>query len=228
MFARWISALFSDAGPMKLEKRPGRSSDGLRTINVKSRASCAECNSGWMSRAEMAAKPLLTAIFRGERVVWDEDEQIAVARWSMKTALMLDRSSAEARIVPAEHFSYLYREQAPPPSVAVYLSQYFPAAGEVNHATVGSCYRPTGVDPFLYPNPYKITFSVGQAIFEVFGHTGSAALEIRRMGYRSRSGLVVPTVDQFRQLWPLPGCTYEWPPQGGHLGTHNLEVLARL
>lgn len=208
-----------------MDRTPGRGGDGLRTINVKSRSACTRCNEGWMSRAEQEAMPLLAQIIRGKPARWGQPDQRKVARWVMKTALMLDRSSVASRVAPAEHFSFVYEKQAPPASAVVYLAKYFPV-GEAQIGVLASSFRPTGVDPRLYPNPYQITFSVGQAIFQVFGHSGTAPLEIRRARYR-QSRLIVPVVDQFRQLWPVNQLFYEWPPQCGHLGTHNLQVLAR-
>ena len=45
-------------------------------------------------------------------------------------------------------------------------------------------------------------------------------------GYRD-SGLIVPISDVFRQLWPIGMKVFAWPSPGGHLNTHNLQVLAR-
>lgn len=226
VFGRWISRLLGDSAPFTLTKTPGRSSSGLKTINVISRAACTRCNGSWMSRSEREVKPLLRAAIGGNQVEWNERQQLTVARWAFKTALMLDRSSPASRLIPAEHFRYLHDNQQPLPTGAIYLSRYFPEPGDPPLGVVASAFRPHDVDPLLYPQPYHLTFSVGQAVFEVFGHSGQAHLEVRRAGYRS-SGLVVPVVDVFRQLWPIQQPNFNWPPAGGHLGNHNLQALAR-
>jgi hypothetical protein len=226
VFARWLSRLLADGAPFTLNKTPGRSTSGLQTINVKSRAACRSCNGGWMSRSESDAKVLLPHVIRGETIQWDATQQALAARWVFKTALMLDRSSLASRVAPAHHFSFLFEQQSPPESVTIYLARYFPEAGEEHVGVIGSSYRPTGIDPHVYPDPYQITFSVGQAVFQAFGHSGMTQIEVHRAGYRD-SGLVVPVVDVFRQLWPIRTANFEWPPAGGHLGTHNLQVLAR-
>lgn len=226
VFGRWISRLLADAAPFTLQKTPGRSTPGLQTINVKSRAPCETCNSGWMSRSENEAKALLPPIIRGGAVEWDRGEQKRAARWTFKTALMLDRPSLASRVAPARHFRNLFEHQVPPQSVTIYLSRYFPEPGEEHVGVIGSSYRPSGVDPSLYADPYQITFSIGQAVFQVFGHSGTAQVEIRRAGVRD-SGVIVPMADVFRQLWPIRTPNFEWPPAGGHLGTHNLQALAR-
>ncbi len=226
VFGRWISRLFADATPFTLSKTPGRSGTGLKMINVKSRAPCEACNSGWMSRSENEAKLLLPPVIRGEAIRWDAAQQTRVARWTFKTALMLDRSSPASRVAPLDHFRFLYEHEFPPQSVALYLARYFPGAGEDHVGVIGSSDKPTNVDPRLYPNPYQITFSVGQAVFQVFGHTGTAPLEIRRAG-RLKSGLVVPISQGFEQNWPIRTADFAWPPEGPHLDTHNLQALAR-
>jgi hypothetical protein len=226
VFARWVSRLLADAAPFTLDKTPGRSTSGLRTINVKSRAACQTCNGGWMSQSENEAKTLLHPMIRGEAIQWDAIKQRQAARWTFKTALMLDRSSLASQVAPTHHFRSLFEQQSPPDSVTIYLARYFPEAGEEHVGVIGSSYRPTAVDLLLYPDPYQITFSIGQAVFQVFGHSGTAQVEVHRAGYRD-SGLIVPVVDVFRQLWPVRNDGFEWPPAGGHLGTHNLQVLAR-
>jgi hypothetical protein len=166
VFARWVSRLLADAAPFTLDKTPGRSASGLRTINVKSRAACRTCNGGWMSRSESEAKMLLPPLIRGETIQWDANQQARAARWTFKTALMLDRSSLASRVAPAHHFGFLFEQQCPPDSVTIYLARYFPEAGEEHVGLIGSSYRPTDVDLDLYPDPYHITFSVGQAVFQ--------------------------------------------------------------
>ena len=226
VFGRWLSRLLADAAPFALTKTPGRSVSGLKTINVKTRAPCKSCNGGWMSRSESEAKMLLPPMICGETTDWDTAQQVRAARWTFKTALMLDRSSTASRVAPVHHFRSLFEHQLPPGSVTVYLARYFPGVGEDHVGVIGSSYRPRNVNTSLYPDPYQITFSIGQAVFQVFGHSGTAPLEIRRVG-QLNSGLVVPVNDQFLQLWPSRTKELAWPPAGSHLDTASLQALAR-
>ncbi|MFZ0382700.1 MAG: hypothetical protein WCD11_33685 [Solirubrobacteraceae bacterium] len=226
VFGRWVSRLLADGAPFTLTKTPGRRASGLKIINVKNRAICAACNGGWMSRSESEAKTLLPPMIRGEPIHWDSAQQARVARWAFKTALMLDRSSLASRVAPPHHFSFLFEQQSPPASVTIYLARYFPGASEDHVGVIGSSYRPTVVNPHLYPDPYQITFSIGQAVFQVFGHSGAARIEIRRAGQLD-SGLIVPVSDFFHQLWPIRAEDFAWPPAGGHLNTPSLQALAR-
>lgn len=226
VFAKWISRLLADGAPFTLTKRPGRSASGLHTINVRNRATCRVCNGGWMSRSESEATTLLPPTIAGESCQWTATQQRSIARWAFKTALMLDRSSLASAVAPMHHFKYLYERQTPPASATIYLARYFPNAGEEHVGVLGSSYRPTGVDPDLYPDPYQITFNVGQVVFQVLGHSGTAPVELRRAGI-SDAGLVVPMSDVFRQTWPLRTESLAWPPMGGALNTGSLRALAR-
>lgn len=179
-----------------------------------------------MSRSESEAGELIPPMIRGEEIRWNCAEQESVARWTFKTALMLDRSSLSARVAPLDHFRTLFEQQRPPESITIYTARYFPSANEDHLAVIGSCFKPTNVDPRLYPDPYQITFSVGQAVFQVFGHSGTARLEIRRAGHL-KSGLVVPLTEVFQQLWPIRADEFVWPPDGGQLDTASLQTLAR-
>jgi len=127
-------------------------------------------------------------VIRGEAVLWDAAQQARVARWTFKTALMLDRSSLASRVAPLRHFRYLFTHQSPPESVTGYLARHYPGIGEDHVGVIGSSYRPSNVNPRLYPDPYQITFSIGQAVFQVFGHSGTAPVEIRCVG-QLNSGL---------------------------------------
>jgi hypothetical protein len=129
-------------------------------------------------------------------------------------------------VAPPHYFSFLFEQQSPPESVTIYLARYFPGAGEDHVGVIGSSYRPTGVNLRLYPDPYQITFSIGQAVFQVFGHSGTARVGIHPTGQLD-SGLIVPVSGVFQQLWPSRTEDFAWPSAGGHLNTPSLQALAR-
>lgn len=51
---------------------------------------CEECNNGWMSQLEAAAKPILVPLIDGERTIESlaEEEAQIVGKWTCKTAYM--------------------------------------------------------------------------------------------------------------------------------------------
>jgi hypothetical protein len=76
---------------------------------------CELCNGGWMSELENAAKPVLTALIdRSRDFDLSDDERLILARWTLKTAAVLNRSSIygnrsyeDSRMVPDVHIRIL-------------------------------------------------------------------------------------------------------------------------
>ena len=64
------------------------------------RGICADCNNGWMSRLESAAKPILTPMILGEPVTLSTADQQVVAAWATKTALVLEYSHRDRHVAP--------------------------------------------------------------------------------------------------------------------------------
>jgi len=162
-----------------------------------------------MSAAEEEAKPLLSEAFFGTTIAWDSSEQLAVARWAYKTALMVDRSSKKGGRVPEEHFKYLFAELEPPSTVNIALGFYRPLPEQSPLALTA------GIRPGSVPASYAIGFSVGQVIFLVAGHNipGRRTLAVERWG--DRHGLVVPMSSTFPVPWPRSTTTFVWPPPDG-------------
>ena len=78
---------------------------------------CAECNNGWMSRLEMAARPIFEPMMPGtRRVTVHPWEQRTLAFWIVKTAMTLQLShpTRQSDAIPSAHYSELYKKQRPP------------------------------------------------------------------------------------------------------------------
>lgn len=88
---------------------------------------CSTCNNGWMSTLEGQAKTLLMPLMEGntEVVELTQDERLCLARWTCKTAFVLNSASNFHKNVPSDHFSFLYRFQdSLPLQVAVVAQQH--------------------------------------------------------------------------------------------------------
>lgn len=55
---------------------------------LKARIVCGTCNHGWMGDLEAHVAPLLTPMARGKPVKVSTDDQLAIGRWALKTALV--------------------------------------------------------------------------------------------------------------------------------------------
>jgi hypothetical protein len=77
---------------------------------------CKKCNSGWMSALEVSVQDSITKLMhlddRSAIRSLAEDYK-TIAKWSFKTAIMLNYPTNYRRIVPEEHFHSLYQSGIP-------------------------------------------------------------------------------------------------------------------
>jgi hypothetical protein len=79
------------AGQGATDERSHRGRPATATV----RSVCGDCNNGWMSRIEQEAKPRLLAMLRdksmfaGTQMHFDERDRLVLARWLVKTALVV-------------------------------------------------------------------------------------------------------------------------------------------
>lgn len=182
-----------------------------------------------MSAIEAAVRPLIEPVIRGANATWAPPQQNVVATWAFKTALMVDRARHDRHVVWPEHFRHLYEMKVPPPSVQVHLGRYHPGEGDQQLAP-GIAVR-VGIDqvPGLglgEDGAYRISFSVGQVIFDVRGFPGINNVDLRPVRFAgTKSGLVVPMAGSFSELWPRGGSSFTWPPSGSVLDTTSLKAF---
>jgi hypothetical protein len=231
VFAKWIAEELRDKSPaghrrFNLERRYARGKQSTRYMALYSRAACRECNETWMSDFENTAKPLLIPLLHDRPTRWDSRlEKTLVARWAYKTALISTRTNRpQYWTVPTEDFRYLYEHRKPPLSVTILLGRYIEAPGEVfRPAWHGSSWFEGKIDSGLEFHGYRVTFSVGHAIFQVWGRFGTDSDPQVAIPEFINEG--VPIEDVLRRLWPPANEPHEWPPRGGQFTTSGLERL---
>ena len=228
VFANWLAEVFGpETGGFALTRQHGRTKTNRAVLGLTSRAACRRCNNEWMSGFETTVRPLLTSAIRGNPTRWvSPDDQRIVARWAFKTALMSDRTNRPKYwTAPNEHFEYLFQHREPPDSVTIHLTRYVPSAGESDFlAWVGSSWAFLGRHGWPKYKAYRITFNVGQAVFQVFGHMAPYN-EVLTFEPRILLPDGTPRTDLFRRIWPRVPGPHEWPPTGGHFDTSGLHLL---
>ncbi len=183
-------------------------------MELVSRRVCASCNSGWMSRLETWARPILTPMILGQPTELNANAQKIIALWSFKTALMLNLTLPRA-MVPMDHLKSFYETGHPPGHGDVYLSGF---AGDAL-----SWYHVRGID-FLDPHArqmswgYVLTFTVGRIAAHCFGHIGPQRIETRPPR-EIRMGLI--------RIWPERQPLRRWPPLMA-LNDHTLDMFSKL
>jgi hypothetical protein len=125
IYPKWLRKVVTgDSFITVLETKAGRKVKRPQVgFDLTVNAVCRTCNSGWMSTLENTARPVLTAMIRGEPCVLDAHDQRLVATWVHKTMLMMYQQ-APASDVPLRkaHYLAMYRDKMPPPGTLVALA----------------------------------------------------------------------------------------------------------
>jgi hypothetical protein len=132
---------------------------------------CRSCNNGWMSKLEVAARPILEPLMDRTRLISDlaREELAVVARWAAKTAFMIDSVSFERR-VPREHFESIFRGEITPINVTVFSHQHTATRPFWFHADASwntGGYASYIEMVFIARAAYKIVIQIGDLILVV-------------------------------------------------------------
>jgi hypothetical protein len=86
-----------------------------RSLETKARAVCGMCNSSWMSQIEQSVSEFLPELVKGRRVLLTRDRQVALARWSVKTILLLQHTHKRSHqvVIPPADYSAFFTEKSP-------------------------------------------------------------------------------------------------------------------
>lgn len=181
----WISGVLPDGLRYRVARtqtnprteetqRIGRDWSG-EALDLKVKRVCGSCNSGWMSRLEDDAKPLLTPLILGEHAATTADERGVLATWALLRIIMAEYTDPRQIAVPEAHRRWIFKERKPPKhGVYVWVASYAgdDSAGFYRHAPIathkdkwGRGFRPEHV------NAYGVTFGIYKLVFQVFGAT---------------------------------------------------------
>jgi hypothetical protein len=75
---------------------------------------CKECNNGWMNDLELSSSPLIKDVICNETKSkpWSLDNVNLVSKWVWKTVMMINYGSNYRKIIPENHFQYLFNQQS--------------------------------------------------------------------------------------------------------------------
>jgi hypothetical protein len=233
---RWIGRLFSErpGGTVESEQRDGSS----RTYNIglfeqKVGAPCARCNHGWMEKLESGTHAFLGPMIKsGQATTLTPQMQLSLATWAVKTALMFEYRHKAPRAIPDSEYRRLYDAQQPPSGYLVWVAHRSALIeGSGRELLTASFEQSIALFNTVPPesiarmkahfaaghNAYCVTFTVGHAVFQVFGHNFPEQILIRPARRN---------VNVIRAIWPSGGSVI-WPPPepvddiGGVDALHN-------
>ena len=180
---------------------------------------CSSCNSGWMSRLENEAKPVLESILDDKLKALDASDQSTLARWAVKTAMVLET------IVPNRPWFYSKNErrlmcaaQTPPQRTSVWIAKC------INYPNVYSA----GRDLRTMPGDDGVhalatTMAFGSLALQVVSIKTPAEIPANfAMTYDVSDG---PWNQTLIQVWPASQNSLVWPPHYGLANELGLEAL---
>ena len=179
---------------------------------------CARCNSGWMNQLEMATRPILTPMIRGEATALDDKSCVVVAGWAIKTAMVLEYvNSGIPQYYTLQERRDVMDNLIPPKTTLIWTGQY---VGTVRHHC--SLLHVTLHDRGGRTAPgHCATIVFGRVILQVFS-------------YRVRESRVVwlpantirPWETALWRIWPpARGLGLMWPPSY-YFNDHGLTDLS--
>ncbi len=198
-------SLVSAAGGSTTWEAPG--------LDVSVKQVCAACNEGWMSNLEEAAARVMKPLIRGEPRILTPDDQVLLARWAAKTALVFEfaYASSAANYIPASDRQWLRGNETPPASTTVWLAGHtgrriafhrsVPFEGSPADSVVGGSIGTSGT--ISRPEAHSTTLAILHLVIKVFGDS-----------LPEERSLELPAVtrDVVIKIWPRQLAAVLWPP----------------
>lgn len=211
VWPQWVSKLLAARGQFVI-MRPGRpASRPSSSINVVTTRVCADCNNTWLSVIENDVRGLLGPMVQGLRTGLSEAQQLVVATWAYRMALMLDLAGGD--LVPGGYHRVFRLHRRPAESCVVWTGAYIGGlAGWAEQRPLLARERAGA------PLAVLTTFTVGGAVFQVLHYftTGGATLDDRR-----------PEQAALHRIFPVDAPLVDWPRNALGFGDESLRTLAR-
>lgn len=138
----------------------------LSAKGLIAKAFCEECNTGWMSKLEGAAKKLLRPMMMGISLWLSMEDQQLVRTWLIKTAMTMDLANpAEGSFFSQEERVFFWKNRIPPPTTrgGVWLSIY---GGNHNGVRSFRFHRSVSSVPRGFTGPTR-SFWTGMTTFQM-------------------------------------------------------------
>jgi hypothetical protein len=199
IFAEWIQQLIpprstrtvhtATFGGLEFKGKLHRPGDPL---TKRLRIVCRNCNNVWMSGLQTQAKPLVSALIRGDWVSFDQSEQKIVASWMAMTAMVIEFADVSTIGVPRASRERFFVIKEPPLDWYIWIAPY---EGESHsafwHTGIGMS-DTTDINSLAGCNVQITTFSLGKTLFHSFSNNSS--LYFQPLGFGPQLGLI--------QIWP--------------------------
>jgi hypothetical protein len=180
--------------------------DGINASLKLKKVCRTRCNDGWMSLLEDRARPILSEMILGNAIMIDRVQQLRIAQWATKCAMVFDSMDPGARFYDASERFHFRETLTPAPSTNVWLGNYS-----------GSTFRALTVHRTVPLNGHQGIPYKGHIQTMVFGRLVIQTFSVKRLIDKDGSvGLLDMLPKQWDQstirVWPVSVDAIRWPP----------------
>jgi len=168
VFPNWLRTAVGDGGAQYFRRTPNGQVKHWATLAYSATVNdvCSTCNSGWMSRIEGAAAPvLLPMLIRGEAVTLDASALRAVSSWAMLRSLVVPLASGP-NDVPSDLYRTIEQTHTITPNAAVWLGK-LEGTDERTAFFLGTTLNITGTT-HAQPDAFVATMAIGKLVTRIF------------------------------------------------------------
>lgn len=218
----WLIKRFPVSSTARIDaERGGRNLGNWPTVKPKLQVKwlCPSCNNGWMSRLENEAKPVLVSILDDKLKDIDASAQTTLARWAVKTVMVLEAVDSNRHWFYSENERQLMRVAlALPKRTSVWIAK---CVDQPNVYSAAKDLWTTPGDDSVHA--FVTTMAFGSLALQVVSiRTPEAISENIAVTYDVREG---PWDQTLVQVWPTSQNSRAWPSCYGLAGEWGLDAL---
>ena len=139
-----------------------------RKLDIQVRAVCGPCNHGWLNDLETEFRDLMTPALHGLPVLLDRAGQNVVARWGIKTWLLLESALSHQRgggVASPDALAHIRTDKEPPWGYQVWLGQVDAQSRQIMWLSTVPIFRRQGEE---IPIGIMAVFTVGNLLFLIY------------------------------------------------------------
>lgn len=178
------------------------------------RCVCRECNNGWMSELQQAAKPCLVPMLEGKPIALHRRAQTVLAAWIAMTVMVAEHRNLELVAVPQSDRTYLLENLRPPSHWRIWIGRHkrIDAAmfthNVLSFANPGEKIQISARPTDREPNTQTTTICLGKYLIIHVMSSVPAWNIVRRWKLPApRDG-----ASAVLQIWPIRPGPVKWPP----------------
>lgn len=186
--------------PFEGTKTSGRENTQGSIYSVRFRVVCRECNNGWMSDLEMAARPYLTPLITGEPVLLDREKLNIIAQWIALKVMVAEHSDPNSAVTPRPERLRFRQSRTIPEFMQIYVATHeLPFEKAVGYRRDSQCvaFNSAHLSPPLGDVPNNI-----QAVLFFLGRVFVYVTSARVDNLKIEDILLVPQLYETCCIWP--------------------------